>query len=116
MARKEKQVETYWEAEMCECGGVFDTPKGDCAYPTYPIKKDFSCNNCGKIKRLSENEFPGVKHRIIKSCRGDTPAKDLLREIAECGAEGPDPGLCRTDYVLVQVDRELLDRIQEAMK
>jgi hypothetical protein len=64
MPRKEKQVETFWDAEMCECGGLFDTQQGYHAYATDPIQADFSCNKCGKIKRLFQDEFPGVKFRI----------------------------------------------------
>ena len=41
---------------------------------------------------------------------------DLLREISECGAEDPPSYLCRNDYVLVEVERELWERIQEATK
>jgi hypothetical protein len=41
---------------------------------------------------------------------------ELLREIAECGAEDPPSYLCRNDYVLVEVENELWKRIQEATK
>jgi hypothetical protein len=64
MARQEKQIEVFWDAEICECGGLFDKQHGDHEYATDPIQADFICNNCGAIKRLFEKEFPGVKYRI----------------------------------------------------
>lgn len=64
MAKKEYPVEAYYEAELCECGGIFDTQTGDHFYASSPMKANFKCNKCGKVEMLSQNDFPGVKYRI----------------------------------------------------
>lgn len=56
-----REVKTMMIAVECECGGVFTEPCDSTAFLTYPMQtmqKDFKCNKCDKIERLSEPCFP----------------------------------------------------------
>ena len=64
MPKKELPVEAYYEAELCECGGIFNTQSGNHYYASSPMRADFKCNKCGRIVTLSQDDFPGVKHRF----------------------------------------------------
>jgi len=67
MPKKEYPVESYYEAVECDCGGIFDTQStqsGEHFYASLPMRANFKCNKCGKITLLSQDDFPGVRHRI----------------------------------------------------
>lgn len=57
-------VESFYEAELCECGGYFNE-RSSAVFYTNPIEAEFKCNKCGCKVTLQEKDFPGVRHRII---------------------------------------------------
>lgn len=65
MKTKLFEVRQYYEAPECECGGVFTISAGAYLYLSAPLQKDYKCNKCGKVARLREPEFPGLRHEII---------------------------------------------------
>ena len=65
MEKRRFEIREYYEAPVCECGGVVCINNGSTMYMGYPPKKDFSCNECGKPMRLSEPDFPGLRYEII---------------------------------------------------
>ena len=64
MKTKKFEVQTYYEAVECDCGGFYNERIGNIAYMTNPIQADFKCDTCEKTMRLSEPDFPSIKHRI----------------------------------------------------
>ena len=58
-------VESFYEAELCTCGGYFNEQISDVNVLTDPIEAEFKCNRCGCTTFLEEKDFPSVKHRII---------------------------------------------------
>ena len=62
---KKFKVKQWYEAEECECGGVFSEPKDNTMYASYPAQRDYKCNKCGKILRLQESEWPGMRLEVM---------------------------------------------------
>jgi len=65
MTKKQFEVRTYYECPVCECGGLIRNPSGTTAYLTNPIQMDFYCEKCGKVIRLFEKDFPGIREEVV---------------------------------------------------
>lgn len=74
------------------------------------------CDYLGKTDPKICNAYKDGICLDKESCGGNTEAKNLLREIAGCGITDSDPELKRISWIEVQVERELWERIQEAVK
>lgn len=57
-------VESFYQAELCKCGGYFNERISNVFFLETVIA-EFKCNTCGRVVTLEEKDFPGVKFRII---------------------------------------------------
>jgi len=72
MIHRKFEVETYYEVAVCsECGGSIDVPHGEEVYTSYPPKKNYKCNQCGKVYMLSMENWPQIKHNTLSVIRED---------------------------------------------
>jgi len=67
LKKKRFEVETYFEAVECECGGTFQERAGDSIYMSFPPQADYRCSKCRKCLCLSEEDWPGIRNKIIAS-------------------------------------------------
>jgi len=64
MEKKKFLTETYFEAPICECGGVYVDRVENVYVMTHPPQAYYKCNFCGKEILLHESDFPTIKHSI----------------------------------------------------
>ena len=58
-------VKVYYKAISCSCGGSYRTQIGHTLMMTDPPQMDFACDRCGRIERLTQEEFPHIQHDIV---------------------------------------------------
>jgi len=68
MKKNRYATKAYYEAVACKCGGDFSEPVGGFLMSN-PMQRKYKCEYCDEVKTLKEDEFPGVKHEIIKAKR-----------------------------------------------
>lgn len=79
-------TEQWYEVEECECGGLLVNP-ANVVYISNPPQRDYTCNKCGKVKRLSSDKWPHfstTQKETIDSAladAGNTDALELVKRI-----------------------------------